>query len=199
MVGTNEYKMTKDLAKSMIQYLSQQEAFKLIIQENTAIVFKLPLLNLLKEQITIIVIDVTYKSNQFNYELYAILGIIDRSGFPLIYLFLKPGQQKNFDYTSIQNKGNMAIKLYQENHTNTIVELLPENEDNMFVEFSFQVEDVTVNELLLKDDNTIEDKKKELYLLLDNVKVIIDENVQTPNAENGLILSDKNFNALRKM
>ncbi|CAG8792149.1 44792_t:CDS:2, partial [Gigaspora margarita] len=264
-LGLNEYKMAEDQAELTIQYLFQHKAFKLIIQEDTAIAFTTPLLDLLKEQITMIVIDTTYKNNRLNYELYAILGIIDGSGFPLTYLFLKPGQQEKYltillnwfhiiklqginnIHTFLTDKGfsqitsaqtiwpHVQIQLCYWHVLRAIKKKLSSSgiyewyqpgqwelwarsatkyinilRSTMTIEnhwkiikhnylSEYNLEDDTVNELLYKDDNTIEDKKKEFYLLLDSVKVIIDENIQTPNAEKWLNSVDKNFNTLWKM
>ncbi|CAG8691942.1 4787_t:CDS:2, partial [Racocetra persica] len=94
-LGLNEYKIVKDQAESTIQYLLQHSTFKVIIKEPTIIAFTTPLFDLLaKINITTIVIDATYKTNRLKYELYAILGIIDGAGFPLTYMFLKPGQNE---------------------------------------------------------------------------------------------------------
>ncbi|CAG8554821.1 9739_t:CDS:2, partial [Scutellospora calospora] len=85
-----------------------------------------------------------------------------------------------------------------QNEENMIVVLLPQYEDDT-IELS-QYEDDPIN--LLQDD-TIEceesKKKNELYSLLEEVKTIIDENIQSPNAEKWINSIDKNFNSLRKM
>ncbi|CAG8825445.1 40067_t:CDS:2, partial [Gigaspora margarita] len=47
-----------------------------------------------KDQITVIAVDATYNTNRLKYELYMILGIIDRAGFPLTYLLVKPDQEE---------------------------------------------------------------------------------------------------------
>ncbi|CAG8651365.1 6146_t:CDS:1, partial [Ambispora leptoticha] len=60
-------------------------------------------------------------------------------------------------------------------------------------------QDITLTLDTAIENESVKHKKKELYLLLDHVKTIIDQNTQTPNAEQWINSIDKNFNALRKM
>ena len=40
-------------------------------------------------------IDATYVTNNLSWELYAIMGVVDRTGFPLSYLLISTGKNQN--------------------------------------------------------------------------------------------------------
>ena len=51
--------------------------------------FTTPLFNLIVHSLDTVVVDATYNTNRMKSELYCILGIIDRIGFPLFLLLKK--------------------------------------------------------------------------------------------------------------
>ena len=73
------------------------------------------------------------------------------------------------------------------------------SQDNIIFQNDELPQDNTLPQDTAIENESVKRKKKELYLLLDYVKTIIDKNTQTLNAEQWIDSIDKNFNALRKM
>ena len=76
----------------------------------------------------------------------------------------------------------------------------------MLFQDNIMSQDISLQDFIITQDNTFSDnnefvknKKEDLYFLLEQVKTIIDENTQTPNAEKWINSIDKNFNSLRAM
>ncbi|CAG8855932.1 37771_t:CDS:1, partial [Gigaspora margarita] len=85
------YRFANDQLESARHYLKSNPSFKLLYQDQHSLAFLTPLLFILPSNVTkTIVVDSTYGTNRLKYELFAILGTIDGSGFPLSYFFLEP-------------------------------------------------------------------------------------------------------------
>lgn len=58
-----------------------------------------------------LMVDATYNTNKLKYELYGAMAIVDGAGFPISYLFIAPG--KNRDITNIITEWFVALKTQQ--------------------------------------------------------------------------------------
>src|SRR2546427_198715 len=86
------------------------------------------------------------------------------------------------------------------------IESATNQKDPVLFQDNIMSQDTSLQDFIITQDNTFSDnnefvknKKEELYFLLEQVKTIIDENTQTPNAEKWINSIDKNFNSLRAM
>ncbi|CAG8842208.1 11181_t:CDS:2, partial [Gigaspora margarita] len=69
----------------------------------TALFYKLP-----RNNFSAIMIDATFGTNKMGWELYALMGVIDGTGFPLSYLLIAAGKSRNI--TDILSQWMCALK-----------------------------------------------------------------------------------------
>ncbi|CAG8768436.1 11493_t:CDS:2, partial [Gigaspora rosea] len=93
-----KYKRADDQIQSA-KLLLEEKKYKIILDLNNptlAFAFITPLINiLLNAAFRVIVVDATYNTNQLKYELYSIIGIIDSTGFPISYLYIANGKNRD--------------------------------------------------------------------------------------------------------
>ncbi|CAG8754424.1 268_t:CDS:1, partial [Gigaspora rosea] len=72
----------------------------------TTLFYKLP-----RNNFSAIVVDATFGTNKMGWELYALMGVIDGTGFPLSYLLIAAGKNRNI--TSILSRWMYTLKCKQ--------------------------------------------------------------------------------------
>ena len=96
-------------AKCLLEEFNQEIVIDDLDSSSPAIGFLTALFyQLLNNNFDAIEIDATYNTNNLAWELYAIMGVIDGTGFPLSYLLISVGQNRNI--TGILTKWMQTLK-----------------------------------------------------------------------------------------